>query len=124
MPPVPEEAMIQIKSLLKGYKAKKEEMHPIELACYMYAEVERIYPFVEENGTTARIVLNYILLQHGYRPVIMKRDDKSDINMALDEYNKTKELKSLMKIIMEYEEEELKFYLQLRDEEHFKSFAS
>ncbi|MEJ5172474.1 MAG: Fic family protein, partial [Hydrogenothermaceae bacterium] len=38
---------------------------------------EEIHPFVDGNGRTGRILLNYILISNGYPPVIIKGDEKN-----------------------------------------------
>lgn len=41
-------------------------MHPVLLAAEMHERVVTIHPFIDGNGRTSRLVMNLILLQHGY----------------------------------------------------------
>lgn len=45
--------------------------HPVVHAADHHAWLERIHPFVDGNGRTGRLVLNFMLLQHGYPPAVI-----------------------------------------------------
>lgn len=59
------------------YRQAVREMHPVLLAAEMHERLVSIHPFVDGNGRTARLVMNFILLQHGYPIVSLKGDDAS-----------------------------------------------
>jgi Fic family protein len=61
-------------------------MHPVLLAAEMHERLVTIHPFIDGNGRTARLVMNFILLKHGYALAILKGD--LDARMA---YYKTLE---------------------------------
>jgi len=44
--------------------------------CVSHAFFEEIHPFIDRNGRTGRILLNYILRSKGYPLVIIKGTDK------------------------------------------------
>lgn len=48
------------------YKNNKNILHPIVLAADMHEQLVTIHPFVDGNGRTSRLIMNLILLQHGY----------------------------------------------------------
>jgi fido (protein-threonine AMPylation protein) len=45
--------------------------HPVVHAALHHAWLERIHPFVDGNGRTGRLVLNFMLVQHGYPPAVI-----------------------------------------------------
>ncbi|WP_457644718.1 Fic family protein [Persephonella sp.] len=45
--------------------------------CVSHAFFEEIHPFIDGNGRTGRILLNYILISNGYPLVIIKGTDKN-----------------------------------------------
>ncbi len=49
-------------------------LHPVILAAEMHERLVSIHPFIDGNGRTARLVMNLILLSHGYPLVILKGD--------------------------------------------------
>jgi Fic family protein len=62
------------------YKRQKNKMHPIILAAEMHERLVSIHPFIDGNGRTARLIMNFILLQNGYTLAILKGDANSKIN--------------------------------------------
>lgn len=46
--------------------------HPLEHAAVHHAWLERIHPFIDGNGRVGRLILNFILIQHGYPPAIIQ----------------------------------------------------
>lgn len=81
----PEETPALMNDLINWYRAKiqKDGFNPILLAAEFHYKYIRIHPFDDGNGRTARIVMNFILMQHGYPPVIIKTEDKEQYFAAL-----------------------------------------
>ncbi|GAB4456250.1 MAG: Fic family protein [Anaerolineae bacterium] len=48
-------------------------LHPIEQAALTQHRLVNIHPFLDGNGRTARLVMNLVLLRHGYPPTIILR---------------------------------------------------
>ena len=57
-----EEAM---KSLLKWYHGDKETLPLVKIALFVF-DFLRIHPFQDGNGRLSRLVVNWLLLKHGY----------------------------------------------------------
>jgi Fic family protein len=76
----PEETPAKMYDLLNWYKEKTEEkdVNPIFIAAEFHYKFIRIHPFDDGNGRTARIVMNFILMQFGFPPVIIKTQDKEN----------------------------------------------
>jgi Fic family protein len=81
----PEETPAKMTDLLDWYRDKKEdpETHPLLLAAEFHYKFIRIHPFDDGNGRTARILMNFILMQYAYPPVIVKTEDKQNYFAAL-----------------------------------------
>ncbi len=45
--------------------------HPVAHAAIHHAWFERIHPFVDGNGRVGRLLLNFMLIQHGYPPAVI-----------------------------------------------------
>jgi Fic family protein len=58
--------------------ARNKNMHPVAYAAWAHKELVFIHPFIDGNGRVARLLMNLLLLQHGYTlvtiPPIMRRD--------------------------------------------------
>lgn len=76
----PEETPAKMTDLIDWYREKSAsgELHPLLLAAEFHYKFVRIHPFDDGNGRMARILMNFILMQHGYPPVIIKTDEKGD----------------------------------------------
>lgn len=55
---------------------KPEKLHPVELAAEAHYRLVTIHPFVDGNGRTARLLMNLILMMHGYPPAIIRKRDR------------------------------------------------
>lgn len=74
----PEETPAKMQELVEWYRKEKEreDVNPIILAALFHYRFIRIHPFDDGNGRVARILMNFILMQFGYPPVIIKTEDK------------------------------------------------
>jgi Fic family protein len=67
----PEQVEQRLNDLLCFYKEHKKHMHSIQLAYDFHLQYENIHPFIDANGRTGRLIMNKILLDHGYFPIII-----------------------------------------------------
>ncbi|MGB3776876.1 MAG: Fic family protein, partial [Tunicatimonas sp.] len=74
----PEETPAKMHDLMEWfrYKAKQDGVAPILIAAEFHYRFIRIHPFDDGNGRTTRILMNFILMQFGYPPAIVKTEDK------------------------------------------------
>ena len=56
------------------YSQEKNRLHPVILAADMHERLVTIHPFIDGNGRTARLVMNLILLRHGFTIANLKGD--------------------------------------------------
>jgi Fic family protein/DNA-binding Xre family transcriptional regulator len=66
MPPQPFLVAKEMEELFIWYQTNKNNLHPIILAAEMHERLVTIHPFIDGNGRTSRLLMNLILLQHGY----------------------------------------------------------
>ena len=83
----PEETPALMKELMDWYrnKIKEPDFNPILVASEFHYRFIRIHPFDDGNGRTARILMNFILMQYGFPPVIIKTEDKINYFAALQQ---------------------------------------
>jgi Fic family protein len=81
----PEETPAKMQELIQWFREEKEkpDINPIILASLFHYRFIRIHPFDDGNGRVARILMNFILMQFGYPPVIIKTDDKENYYAVL-----------------------------------------
>lgn len=57
---------------------QEEARHLVQLAAIAHYELVAIHPFADGNGRIARLLMNLILMQHGYPPVVIKNETKEE----------------------------------------------
>jgi Fic family protein len=72
------------------YNTGKGTLHPVVLAAEMHEQLVTIHPFIDGNGRTSRLVMNLILLQHGY-PIANIRGDSESRLKYYDALEKSRE---------------------------------
>lgn len=63
--------------------AKLNGSHPIIHAAEHHAWLERIHPFVDGNGRVGRLILNFMLIQQGYPPAVILKENRNAYLKAL-----------------------------------------
>ncbi len=89
------------------------DFHPIIQAALLHGELVKIHPFVDGNGRTARLLMNLNLMNYGFNPVIIKKEDRLEYYEALDKAHTTGDYTDFVKLIVKLEIETLKKYLEL-----------
>ncbi|MCU0468713.1 MAG: Fic family protein [Arcicella sp.] len=76
----PEETPAKMHDLMDWFREKQanQATEPVLLAAEFHYRFIRIHPFDDGNGRTARLLMNFILMQYGYPPVIIKTEDKQN----------------------------------------------
>ncbi len=83
----PEETPAKMHDLIEWFRTKQNEsdLSPVILAAEFHYKFIRIHPFDDGNGRLARILMNLILMQYGFPPVIIKTEDKAAYYSALQQ---------------------------------------
>lgn len=115
-PPAPNEMYQQIKNFYADL-LYKSDLNAIELAAWTHAEFVRIHPFVNGNGRTARMIMNYQLLAHGFLPISIAKENRLEYFDALEAYAVNGNLNPFADMIAELEEQRLEEYLSIAQEQ-------
>jgi len=59
------------------YQSQKNILHPVILAAEVHERLVSIHPFVDGNGRTSRLMMNLVLVGHGYTIANLKGDNAS-----------------------------------------------
>lgn len=54
----------------------KNTDHPAKIAADAHLTLVSIHPFIDGNGRTARLLLNLLLMQVGYPPALIRKEDR------------------------------------------------
>ncbi len=115
VPPQPYLVRKQMEDFFIWYEGKKESLHPVLLAAEMHERLVTIHPFIDGNGRTSRLVMNLLLLQHGYVIANIKGDydTRMQYYKALEDVQVGKNKEPFLTFIAEVERDSLKRYLKI-----------
>lgn len=111
----PHETPAKMGDLMAWYRSEleKKELHPLLIASTFHYRFVRIHPFDDGNGRMARLLMNLILMQTGYVPIVIGLDIKeSEYFPALVEADTTNNLSLLHQLISRELIHSLRLYLR------------
>ncbi|MEG2457413.1 MAG: Fic family protein [Bacilli bacterium] len=92
------------------------DLEQIEKIAMFHLKFETIHPFIDGNGRTGRLVLNFELMKNGYVPINIKYKDRRRYYDAFKAFNKNEDSSLMTDLISTYLIEELKRYISLREQ--------
>lgn len=115
MPPQPFLVSKEMEDFFIWYETNKNSLHPIVLAAEMHERLATIHPFIDGNGRTSRLVMNFILLQHGYIIANIKGDYDTRIQYynALETAQTKNNKEDFLLFVAQTEKESLERYLDI-----------
>ena len=111
----PQEIESNIDRLLVKYEEWKQQYHILKAISLLHLEFESIHPFIDGNGRTGRLLLNFELIKHGLLPVNIKFTDREKYYNSFNEYHINNNADYLTDLIANYEIEELEKYISMMD---------
>lgn len=111
-PPSPNEMYRQIKDFFADLPYRTDS-NAVELAAWTHAEFVKIHPFVDGNGRTSRMLMNYQLMAQGFLPVSIAKEDRLEYFDALEAYAVSGNLIPFTDLIAALEEVRLDEYLSI-----------
>ena len=109
-PPSPEVMYGQIKSFYADME-NRHSLEAIELAAWTHAEFVKIHPFVDGNGRTSRLIMNYQLMAGGYLPVSVPKEDRLVYFDCLEQYALQGNIAPFVAFIAALEDKRLDWYI-------------
>ncbi|MBI4176443.1 MAG: Fic family protein, partial [Candidatus Aenigmarchaeota archaeon] len=77
-PPNPSDVPKEMRRLLLWLARNKDKLHPLITAAYFHAGFEAIHPFVDGNGRTGRLIINFMLSRNGYPMANIPHSERID----------------------------------------------
>ncbi|WP_127584408.1 Fic family protein [Paenibacillus koleovorans] len=114
--PIPPDALQvgpQMQRFMIWYEGEGRRLHPIELAARVHIEFVGIHPFIDGNGRTSRLLLNFELMKHGYPPIVIEKENRSEYYAALDYAHTTGDSAIFIELVAGVLDRTLDFYLKL-----------
>lgn len=91
----------------------KSTEHIVTKLARFHLEFESIHPFIDGNGRTGRLLVNFELMKAGFPPIDIKFTDRIVYYKAFDEYHVKHNLSAMEKLFAGYINERLDMYLQI-----------
>ncbi len=99
IPTSSEEVSMEMRSLIRWYNSNKNKLHPLILASYFHVAFESIHPFVDGNGRTGRLLLNFILNKNNFPMINIPNKIKLEYYGCLEEAQSKNNLNPFIQFI-------------------------
>ena len=90
-----------------------DDYHPLIKSALLHGEFVFIHPFVDGNGRTARLLMNFEAMKNGYLPIIIKANVRAKYYDTLDKAMTSHDYTDFIKLIVEEEIRMLDEYLKI-----------
>lgn len=110
-PPQPYLVPKQMEALVLEFKQSR--MHPIYATALYHLKFEGVHPFIDGNGRTGRLLLNFSLMKNGYPPINVKFTDRRAYYDCFDTYYRDGDAAPMVNLVAGYVEERLEMYLRV-----------
>lgn len=87
-PPSHEKVKEEMRKVFQWYYSAKKKLHPVELGAILHNKLVRIHPFVDGNGRTSRVVMDWILMKNKFPLFYIELRDKIKYYEAVEEGDK------------------------------------
>lgn len=101
--------------LLRWHGDTARGLHPIERAAEFHTRFEQIHPFIDGNGRTGRLLMNFSLMQDGYPPAVLRKEYRLDYYKALDIASTQGDYGAITRLVAEEVGRSLDTYLEVID---------
>lgn len=88
-------------------------MNPVARAAELHTRFVKIHPFVDGNGRTGRLLLNFELMKFGYPPAVIRKEDRLAYYDALDETCVTGDYSGITRLVAQSVQRTLDTYLDV-----------
>ena len=105
----PEHVKKETDKLFKEYE-KNSLLHPLQRAALFHGAFEKIHPFEDGNGRAGRLLMNVMLLQQDYPPLIIRKSQRVKYFNALEAFDQGHPDKLYRFIINKYKNTYKKFF--------------
>lgn len=98
-----------MQKLIQWYQEVERKEHPVKVAAMLHLKFVTIHPFRDGNGRTARLLMNFELVKHGYL-IINIQPDKISRNVYMEALKQAQikdNYEPFIELVADYEQDEL-----------------
>jgi len=85
---LPENVEDYMGALIDWYHRSIKTTHPLKLAADFHGRFERIHPFEDGNGRVGRFLINVLLTENKYPPIIIRKTQRESYLRSLQDYDR------------------------------------
>jgi Fic family protein len=100
-----------VKEMVDEYNSLAKVMHPVDRAAWLHLKFVTIHPFIDGNGRTGRLLLNFSLMKDGYPPAIIERGMRDRYLEAIEAYQADNSVEMFSDLVADCVEISLKVHL-------------
>ena len=109
----PEQVKPAMSDLIDWYRGQEAAgEHPVITAAAVHYRFVRIHPFDDGNGRMARLLMNLLLIRHGYTVAIVQSGQRARYLQELERADRTEDLAQFIDYVASCCEYALNLYLQ------------
>lgn len=94
-----------------GWLHSKNNDHPVKIAADAHIKLVSIHPFADGNGRTARLLMNLLLMQRGYPPALVRKEDRDSYIDSIEKAQLNEDFAEYYKLIYRAIDRSLDIYL-------------
>lgn len=105
---------VKVPSLMKDFIRWLQSIqgeHPVKIAVDAHYKLVSIHPWVDGNGRTSRLLMDLILIQNGYPPAIIRKEERRRYLQSIEEGQLGGSLQKFYDLMIEGEDRALDIYL-------------
>lgn len=111
----PEHVLVKehMETLLARHSNEWQSLHTVHRAALLHGEFVKVHPFVDGNGRTARLLMNFELMRDGFPAAIITASQRLPYYQALDRAHTTEEYDEFIALVADAVETSLDLWLSL-----------
>lgn len=102
---------VKMEALLKDYRSDDRSI--VERLALFHLRFESIHPFINGNGRTGRLLVNFEFMKAGYPPINIKYIDRKRYYDAFDIFHEKNDVSGMVKLFAKYVNARLDDYLRI-----------
>lgn len=105
---------VKVPSLMKDFMRWLQSIageHPVKIAADAHYKLVSIHPFVDGNGRTSRLLMDLILITHGYPPAIIRKEERRRYLQSIEEAQMGGSLQKFYDLMITAQDRTLDIYL-------------
>jgi len=84
----PKKVKQEMSELIEWYNEKNKVLNPVQIAALFHGKFEKIHPFADGNGRVGRFIINTILLNNNYPPLIVRKTQRQSYIKCLQDFHR------------------------------------